>query len=196
MSRPCSTHQKPTSILGSRQTGFSLLEVMIVVIIIGVLVSIFTLSVGSFSDDQTGEQVRRLEALIDLAAEEAIMQGRELGMRFYQHGYEFSARVPDVDEDGLSIWTWTAIEEDRLLKPRKFEDEITIELLIEGKEVDLDYDQDDAEEEDVYAPQIFILSSGDLAPEFSLRIRTDFSDQDILITVDAEGNTEISNDEF
>ena len=88
---------------GSRTVaaGFSLLEIMIVVVIMGILVSIFTLSMGSFSDDATSEHARRLEALINLATEEASMQGREVGLRFYEHGYEFSARVSGEDKDGL-----------------------------------------------------------------------------------------------
>ena len=177
--------------------GFSLLEIMIVVVIIGILVSIFTLSVGSFGDDASTEHARRLEALINLATEEASMQGREIGLRFFQHGYEFSARVPGVDEDGLQIWEWVPLEDDKLLKSRDLGEEFAIDLIIEGKEIDLDYDRDeDKDDDEEYLPQIYLFSSGDLAPTFSARIRPTFSDHSVLLTAAADGKIGVTLDEF
>ena len=173
--------------------GFSLPEIMIVVVIIGILVSIFTLSMGSFSDDATSEHARRLEALINLATEEASMQGREIGLRFYQHGYEFSARVPDLDEDGLLKWRWIPLEDDKLLKARDLGEDFAVDLLIEGKEVDLDYDPKEDEE---YEPQIYLFSSGDLMPPFSARIRPSFSDHAVLLTAEVDGKIEVKQDDF
>ena len=169
---------------------------MLVMVVIGILVAIFTLSLGAFSDDQTSEHVRRLEALITLASEEASMQGREIGLRFYQHGYEFSARVPGVDEEGVQVWAWVPLDEDRLLKPRDLGEEISIELRIEGKELDIDFDRDDMEEDTEYQPQIFLFSSGDLAPPFEARFRPDFANTAVVLSVTPEGKTEVSFDEF
>jgi general secretion pathway protein H len=175
------------------QAGFSLLEIMMVVVVIGILIAIFTLSVGSFSDDVLGEHARRLQVLLDLAAEDATMQGREIGLQFYQHGYEFSARFPGVDEDGLQIWLWQPLDDDRLLKPRDLGEDYSVELIIEAKEVDLDYDR---QEEEEYRPQIFILSSGDVAPAFEVRMRPAFGDGAILLSVDNYGVTELTTDEY
>lgn len=178
--------------------GFSLLEIMIVVVIIGILVSIFTLSVGSFGDDPTTEHARRLEALINLANEEATMQGREIGLHFYQHGYEFSARVAGIDEDGLQIWEWIPLEDDKLLKARNLGDDFAIDLIIEGKEIDLDYDRNDNkdDDDDEYVPQVYLFSSGDLAPPFSARFYPTFSDGAVLLTAAADGEIEVSPDDF
>lgn len=173
--------------------GFSLLEIMIVVVIIGVLVSIFTLSMGSFSDDAASEHARRLEALITLATEEAGMQGKEIGLRFYQHGYEFSAREAGRDKDGLLVWRWIPLKDDKLLKARDLGEDFAVDLIIEGKEIDLDYDPKEDEE---YQPQIYLFSSGDLAPPFSARIRPSFSDQAVLITVAVDGVIEVTLDDF
>jgi general secretion pathway protein H len=189
--------QTTSSIKFSRPAaaGFSLLEIMIVVVIIGILVSIFTLSMGSFSDDATSEHARWLEALIDLATEEASMQGREIGLRFYQHGYEFSARMPDPEllEKGQLAWRWIPLEDDKLLRARDLGEEFAIDLIIEGKEVDLDYDPKEDEE---YEPQIYLFSSGDLAPPFSARIRPSFSDHAILLSAEIDGKTEVKPDDF
>ena len=177
--------------------GFSLLEIMIVVVIIGVLVSIFALSVGSFSDDAATEHARRLEALIGLATEEASMQGREIGLRFYQHGYEFSARVPELDKDGLQIWIWTPLEDDKLLKARDLGEEFAIDLIIEGKEVDLDYERNsEPDDDEEYLPQIYLFSSGDLVPPFSSRIRPSFSDHAVLVAAAADGGIEVTADDL
>jgi general secretion pathway protein H len=177
--------------------GFSLLEIMIVVVIIGILVSIFSLSVGSLSDDGTSEHARRLEALIKLAVEEASMEGREIGLLFYQQGYEFSARVPSVDEDGLQVWVWTPLDDDALLKPRDLGEEFSIDVLIENKEIDLDYERkEDDDEENEYRPQIYLFSSGDIAPPFSARFRPSFSDHSVMLSVAADGAIEIALDDF
>jgi general secretion pathway protein H len=185
----------PSPMICSRcvAAGFSLLEIMIVVVIMGILVSIFTLSMGSFSEDATNEHARRLEALINLATEEASMQGREIGLRFYQHGYEFSARVPDLSEDGLLIWRWIPLEDDKLLKARDLGEDFAVELLIEGKEVDLDYEPKEDEE---YEPQIYLFSSGDLTPSFNARIRPSFSDHAMLLTAEVDGKIEVKPDDF
>jgi len=190
------TSQKLPARAASRHwsAGFSLLELMIVIVIIGILVSVFTLSIGSFDDNEAGEHTRRLEALLELGLEEATMQGMEVGLRFYQHGYEFSARKQEQDNEGRWYWRWLPLEDDQLLKPREFGEEYAIELLIEGKEVDLDYDRDD--DEDEYLPQIYLFSSGDLAPEFQIRIRPSFSNEAIVMNVDVDGTTEVIFDDF
>jgi hypothetical protein len=105
-------------------------------------------------------------------------------------------RVPEIDEKGLQTWVWLPLVNDRLLKPRELGEDYVIELIIEGKEVDLDFDAGDPEEGDVYEPQIFIFSSGDLAPPFSARLRTVFADDALLVTADVEGTTEVTQDDF
>jgi general secretion pathway protein H len=176
-----------------RQHGFSLLEIMVVVVIIGILISLATISIGSVADDSVAEHGRRLEALLDLASDEAEMQGRELGLRFYQHKYEFSVRNPAVDEKGVSTWVWTPLEADELLKPRNLGDEITLELELEGEEITLDYEHDS---EKTYIPQVLILSSGDVEPEFSLLIRPSFTGEGVRLNVDFTGKVETERDEF
>jgi general secretion pathway protein H len=194
----CHRRTRVTNNIGNTHSprGFSLLELMLVIVVIGILVSIFTLSIGAYDDDDTAEHVRRLETLITLASEEAAMQGREIGLRFYQHGYEFAARVPDVDEEGQQIWTWVPLEEDRLLRPRDLGEDIYVELIIEGKVVDLDYARADLNEEDIYQPQIYLFSSGDLLPPFEARFRPAFANTAILLSVTTELGTEVVFDDF
>ena len=178
------------------EQGFSLLEIMVVVVIIGILVSIFTLSVGSFAEAENAEHARRLEALLQVASEEAAIQGREIGLRFYQHGYEFSGRTLVVDDKGLQQWLWVPLDDDRLLKPRTFADDYTIELLIDGKEAKLEFQRGETAKDKLYVPQVFIFSSGEIAPPFSATIRQSFNDELITLSVTTDGKVEIKGDDF
>lgn len=180
----------------ARPGGFSLLELMIVMVIIGILVSVFTLSVGSFDDNEAAEHARRMEALLGLAMEDAAMQGREIGLRVYQHGYEFSARTAQVDDQGLQYWAWVPLDDDRFLQPRDLGEDYALELIIEGNDIDLDYDREEDDEKDEYLPQIYIFSSGDIAPEFELRIRSSYASDAIVLTADVDGSVEVTVDEF
>jgi type II secretion system protein H len=194
-----------------RARGFTLLELMMVVVVVGILVSIFTLSMGSYADDATNEHARRLEALISLALEEAGINGRELGLRFYQHGYEFSSRQPAQDEDGRQVWLWVPLDADRILKPRDFGDEISVDLEIEGKEIVLEFERsedftadkqdepekdNDNEAEEGYQPQIFLLSSGDIEPPFNARIRAVYANKGVVLNVEPNGTIELVHDEY
>lgn len=175
------------------QRGFTLLEIMVVVVIVGIMISLATLSIGSIAEDSTAEHARRLEALLDLSLEEAGIRGRELGLRFYQHQYEFSTRVQGVDEDGNAVWLWTPLADDGMLKTRNLGDDVTLELEVEGEEVTLEYE---ADSDEVYEPQVFILSSGDIEPEFSILIRPSFSGGGVRLNVSPVGKVEREYEEF
>lgn len=183
----------PNVVSARPPAGFTLLEILVVIVIFGVLISLATLSIGSFSDNDLTEQSRRLEALIGLALEEAEIQNRELGLLFYQHGYEFSVRVADVDEDGELIWVWLPLEEDRIFKSRDLGEDIAFDLEIEGKEVTLEYERDT---EQTYSPQIYVLSSGDIQPEFNVRVRPTYKTDGVMLDVNEFGEVESSYEDL
>jgi len=59
-------------------SGFSLIELLVVVFMIGILVTMFTLAVGVTGGDRELErETDRLVAVLNLAGDEAVMQGRE-----------------------------------------------------------------------------------------------------------------------
>ena len=77
----------------SKQSGFTLIEVMVVMVIIAILITAVSLSLkGDRVGDALGEEARRLTALLNLAREEAVMRDRDLGLVLAEDGYLFVQR--------------------------------------------------------------------------------------------------------
>ena len=70
--------------------GFSLLELLVVVAIIGILAGAVVLSLGSLGNDrEIEEETDRLRSLLNLLHEESLMQSRDYGVMFTATGYRF-----------------------------------------------------------------------------------------------------------
>lgn len=134
----------------ARTQGFTLLEVMVVVLIIGVMLGVSALKLGSDSHAKLLKQeATRMVALLDLASQEAIMRNEQLAVRFSDDGYEFM-----LLEDGR----WSLLEDDRPLRPREFPDDIELRLELE------DNPPPSLVSEESDLPQVFLLSSGEITP--------------------------------
>lgn len=195
----------------SAHGGFSLLEVLVVVFIIGVLATMFTLSVGVIGGDrQLEKETDRLVALIDLAREEAVIEGREIGLRFFKDRYEFSAFYEDFveyhDEENPDQSEWMLLDAATLLGPRQLPEGLLFELLIDGREIVLqradteptfEPEQDDEEDapKEIYDPQVMVFSSGDMSP-FTVLIRREYSNAGTTIEFDIDGSVEIEEAEL
>ncbi len=132
---------------GSLRTerGFTLLEVLAVLFIIGIITSFVGLSVGQRSSRVAQEEAERLYGLVRVAGEESVLQGRELAVEFTRQSYRFLELTNDNQ--------WVAIEEDTFFRERKFPPDVNIELLVEGATASFD--------DEKKLPRIFILSSGE-----------------------------------
>ncbi|CAN5156625.1 N/A [soil metagenome] len=164
--------------------GFTLLEVLIVAVIMAIVAAAALLSVGIMGDDrELAREADRLTALIELAAEDALLEGRELGLLIEPSAYRFF---------GFDAFTnrWLPIEGDEILRERDLPDGGRFELVIEGRRVVLQEHarKDDAEED--FAPQIMILSSGQMTP-FEIGMERDLEDYRFMIIGEANGETEI-----
>jgi len=70
--------------------GFTLVEMLVVVVIIGIVVLMVTLSVAALGGDPPAEKAsREIADLATLASQEAVMRGQEYGLRVEPHAYAF-----------------------------------------------------------------------------------------------------------
>lgn len=70
--------------------GFTLLEVLMVVLLVGIMSSVVVLSLGTAgAQRELPEEGARLAALMEEAAGEAVMQNQEYGLRLTGSGYAF-----------------------------------------------------------------------------------------------------------
>lgn len=163
-------------------------------VIVGILVSVVVLSLGALGDDRDVEREgQRMRSLIQLAGDEAELQGRDFGIEFIRQGYRFVEYDPLFEQ-------WSEIVGDDVLRPRTLPEGFEVELYIEGRKVEL-HDEaqetgtDEDEEDSVrllekYAPHGLILSSGDLSPlDVDIVRRTD--DTSIRVSIDLSGNVEV-----
>lgn len=158
--------------------GFTLIELLVTLVIIGIIISLSTLAIGNNAGDKLDEEKNRLTALFQMAREEAIMQGRELGMEFWENGYAFY-ELNDVQQ-------WLPLEDDQLFRIRKLPEGMRLQLNLEEIEVVMSVVKKDK-------PQVFILSSGETSP---FKLEMDFNDEyTTRIDVDALGNIKEVQDE-
>ena len=117
---------------GRAERGFTLLEIMIVVVIVGILVIGAILSLGATGQDSAMQQERdRLAALIAYSRERGAMLTLEYGIRCGQHGYRF------VYYDNR-LMRWMPETVDDTLHARKLPAGLQLTLVIEGHPIVLD----------------------------------------------------------
>lgn len=178
-----------------REHGFSLIEILVVVVIVGIVASVALLSVGLVGDDRELQtEARRFSALVRVASDEAMMQGREFGLEVMQDGYRF------VEYDPFSR-QWAELFGDDIFRPRQLPERMELELYIEGQRVALDAEparlqgQDDdrlrrSGPAESYEPHIYLFSSGDVSP-FELRVLQSPGREQVLIRQPSVGTIEI-----
>jgi len=95
-----------------RQTGFTLIEMMVVLVILGIIVSTMVMSIrtGDISEHMEIE-MNRLHALVTLAQEEAILQGQVMALAVSEQTYRFD--VKDIENE-----TWAALDDGRVFRER------------------------------------------------------------------------------
>ena len=153
----------------SRVRGFTLLELLVVVVLIAILTAAAISTLNFVATDADAEtEARRVGALASLAAEEALLTGREYGLRLDDEEIVF------LLFDDLT-GQWQSLAEDDTFHPRPVPESLDFDLVIEGQEIKLGNDAaDDSGETDEdlpEPPQIMFLSSGEITP-FTLTIST------------------------
>ncbi len=160
-----------------QQDGFTLIELMVVVVIVAILFTYTTLAIRSDSaEDLIKKEAFRLERLIQLAMEEAILRGEEYAIEIHLDGYRF-LRFTETQ--------WLPLSDDRIFRERKLPLDMELEMSLEDTEIVIDLSSDPKTEQELELddeseeesqdetskaePQIYLLSSGEITPEFDIR---------------------------
>ncbi len=154
--------------------GFSLVEVMMVVAIIGLMTGAVVLALPSRTDNLTTELARTERALIALSRT-SVMTGRILGVRFASDGFETLV----FSDDG-----W--MQNDGLLKhdARHWPELDLLSLTVDGVEADID--------SGVAGPHLWFLPTGEY-PSFNIVLSG--GNARAHLSANASGPMKISGDE-
>lgn len=128
------------------EAGFTLLEVLVTLALIGILTGVALLSVGGFSgaDRQLEREAQRLHARIEHHRDEAVLLGQTRGLRLTSDRYRL---LRHDDDDG-----WQPLDDGHVL-PSGLE----FHLRVDGRSVILDPEADGP-------PQIRLTASGEVSP--------------------------------
>lgn len=146
--------------------GFTLIEILVVIVIIGVIVSTASLSVGVLGrDNQIEKETRRFWTVLRQAREEAELQTMDIGLFVSANEYEFM-------RFDTRRGVWEPLTDDRLYAQRELPEGLRFRLWLEGRETILKPGLPDRSKEDEHKkhpPQLLALSSGEVMP-FELHI--------------------------
>ena len=179
----------------ARFSAFTLIELLVVIVIIAIVSAVAMLSIGILGDDRNLQrEARRFSSLIELANDEATIQGRDFGLEILQSGYRFVEHDPVLNQ-------WYELLGDDFLRARQLEENMEFELFIEDRRVLLDTeaaeterDEDDTDLTDDYLPHILIMSSGDVSP-FELRLLRPSDRAALTLTMSAAGELDIQGND-
>jgi general secretion pathway protein H len=170
-----------------RASGFTLLEVLVVIVIIGIIATMAVVSIRVLGGDhEMDQEARRLRAVLSQAREDAMLEGRDVGFRVDTTGYDFLRYDTRTEQ-------WQVVVDDPLLRERTLPDGLEASLYMESREVRLPARSTDDEQAPT-SPQVVVLASGDLVP-FEVRLARAGTDETRRIEGRIEGDIEIVTDD-
>jgi general secretion pathway protein H len=160
--------------------GFTLLEILVVVVIIAVLTTVGVLSIGTLGPDRGIEgEIERYADAVESALEQAQLEGRDYGVRFLPGAYEFQVWSGDRQR-------WEGVPDDRLYELHRLPDGVRLALEIEGRNLPLGTEPPQAPK----VPQVILYASGDVSP-YRLRVQREGVDREFRVEGLPDGTLEI-----
>ncbi len=179
----------PFCVLSMRCKGFTLVEILVVVVIMAIVISLAVLSIGTTGRDaQLDEESRRIEGLVGLLHERALLEGRDFGLRIEPAAYEFV--VYDSRRD-----RWMTFDQEHEFRRRDLPKGVSFQLELDSrlvviKPMDRNLNADAAPP----APQLAIAASGEGTP-FHLTLLREGTSSRASVDGDALGKiTRLSSD--
>ena len=174
--------------------GFSLLELIIVLVIIGVMIAAITISITDRRLDNLKLESERLQALILLAIDQAVITNKEIGLLIEDDGYKFleynDETWQEMDQQNSPRFVSRKLPEEvyaRIQVAGLYNDDAETEYLV-SKEAEpfADTDTQASTQDPLPMPQVLMLSSSEVTP-FIIRLGWDFDDpayMEIITEVD------------
>jgi general secretion pathway protein H len=155
-----------------RHTGFTLIELLVVLVLMGIMISMVVLSVGGQREKQLRGEIQRLQQVMRLAHEEAILNRYELAIKFRPHAYEFQVQEDDK---------WLTLDTPDFMRRREMEPDFEFSLQQDGINAPL---------QDEDTGRILLASSGETTP-FVLELRLAGTNTRYVLTGSAYGEFSI-----
>jgi general secretion pathway protein H len=149
----------PHSVDGDKahhQRGFSLIEIMVVILIVGIILSFVVLAFGDFGASRRARlSTQHLASLIKLSYQKAIIGDDTFGLDIKTSGYRFYQfqSTPDTP-----YGKWVLLSHSHIFKPTRFPPDTRIKLSIKHTEKGPDIIMTSAGQ---ITPFVFTLISGD-----------------------------------
>jgi len=138
---------------GACQRGFTLIEILVVVVIIALMAAVMTVAVGALGgDSEIGQEADRIADVLAVTLEQAELEGRDYGLRVEPDGYEVMVF------DGRR--GWTPAGGDRWFERHGLPAGLSVSLEAEGRRILLRK----SETPEARLPQVIAFSSGDVTP--------------------------------
>ena len=175
--------------------GFTLIEMMVVLLIIGIVVSSVVLSINTDDLKEHMEiEMNRLRALINLAREEAILQDHDMALVIKEDSYSF--QWYDIKQE-----KWLAVDDGQVFRERKLPPGTNMVLLIEdlpttekhsrpGTSLTLDVKDKEQQQEEEDVQRVVIYPSGEVFP-FELILQKEDESTQFKLVADADGEVTV-----
>ncbi|MGI2098365.1 type II secretion system minor pseudopilin GspH [Shewanella glacialipiscicola] len=176
-----------------RHAGFTLMEVMLVMLLMGLTAAAVTMSIGNSGPQQALDRTaQQFIAATEMVLDETVLSGQFMGIVIEKTSYQFV-----FYKDGK----WQPLDEDRLLSEKEMEPGVVMNLVLDGLPLVQEDEEDDSWFEEPLIepssddkkkhpePQIMLFPSGEMSAfELTFIAKTDKGQQaEALVTGDALG---------
>jgi len=179
-------------LISSRQRGFTLLEIVVVLMLVGIITGFAVLSVGTDAvKDQVNSEGRRLAALLGHHRDLAMLRSEQRGVLIEDHSYNILRLQDDK---------WQALEDTRVSSGNTLPDGLELRLSVDDLPATLKNEPEEngsdqeSNEENSLEPQIWLFSTGELLP-FEL-VLTDVDERYRFVVEGSAGGRITSRSEF